>query len=199
MRNSSCKFYITSTMHQLLGTKGELKKLDLVSRIFYWPILHHYIHQYIDKCDLCQQSKSIHHSQNGLMQPISATHAPWKQISTNFIVKLLYSNGYDSIMVVVDRNTKMADFIPTKEIINSMEIASLYLYNIWKLYGTPKEVISDCGLVFISKFMKRLCESLRIQPSPTTTFHPQADDQTDQPSPRAVSSNFHHNPSERLG
>jgi hypothetical protein len=82
-------------------------------------------------------------------------------------------------MVVVDRNTKLGHFIPTNEKIDSKEIASLYLHHVWKLHGTPDEVISDRGSVFVSKFMKRLCELLRIKPSPTTAFHPQTDGQTE--------------------
>ena len=81
-------------------------------------------------------------------------------------------------MVVVDKNTKLAHFIPTKETINSNGIASLYLHNVWKHHGTPDEVISNRGIVFVSKFMRRLCQLLQIQPSSTTAFHPQADRQT---------------------
>ena len=113
------------------------------------------------------------------MQPISAAQAPWKRISADFIGKLPKNEGYDSIMVVVDKNTKLAHFIPTKEIIDSNGTASLYLYNVWKHHGTPDEVISNRCTIFVSKFMRRLCQLLQIQPSPTTAFHPQADGQTE--------------------
>lgn len=162
-----------------VGHQGRAKTLDLVSRSFYWPTLRRYVHRYIDGCDLCQRSKPTHHAKYGLMQPIPAGHAPWKRISTDFIVKLPQSNGYDSIMVVVDRNTKLAHFIATRETIDSNETASLYLQHIWKHHGTPDQVISDRGSVFVSKFMRRLSQLLRIQPSPTTAFHPQADGQTE--------------------
>ena len=77
------------------------------------------------------------------MQPIPAVHAPWKRISTDFIVKLPNSTRYDSVMVVVDRNMKLAHFISTNETIDSKETTSLYLHHIWKLHGTPDEVILD--------------------------------------------------------
>lgn len=82
-------------------------------------------------------------------------------------------------MVVVDKNTKLAHFIPTTETIDSNGTASLYLHHVWKHHGTPAEMISDRGPVFVSKFMRRLYELLRIQPSPTTAFHPQSDGQTE--------------------
>lgn len=161
------------------GHQGRAKTLELVTRSFYWPTIRRYVHRYVDGCDICQRSKPTHHGRYGLMQPIPAGSAPWKRISTDFIVKLPKSNGYDSIMVVVDKNTKLAHFIPTYEKINAYDTASLYLNNIWKHHGTPQEVISDRGSVFVSKFMRRLCELLRIQPSPTTAFHPQSDGQTE--------------------
>ena len=111
------------------------------------------------------------------MQPIPAAHAPWKRIFADFIVKLPISSGYDSVLVVVDKNTKLAHFIPTRETVDSQETAKLYLHHVWKHHGTPHEVISDRGLVFVSKFMRRLSELLCIKPSPTTTFHPQLDGQ----------------------
>ena len=81
-------------------------------------------------------------------------------------------------MVVVDKNTKLGHFIPTKETIDSQDTISLYLHHIWKHHGTPDEVISDRGLDFVSKFMRRLSKLHRIKPSPTTAFHLQTDSQT---------------------
>ena len=82
-------------------------------------------------------------------------------------------------MVVVDKNTKLAHFIPTNEIIDANGAANLYLHYVWKYHGTLDEIISDCGSIFISKFMKRLYELLRIQPATTTAFHLQSDGQTE--------------------
>lgn len=161
------------------GHQGRAKTLELVTRIFYWPTVRRYVNRYVDGCDVCQRSKPTHHSRYGLMQPIPAGQAPWKRISADFIVKLPLSKGYDSIMVVVDRNTKLGHFIPTNESVDSDQTASLYLHHIWKHHGTPDEVISDRGAVFVSKFMRRLSELLRIKPSPSTAFHPQTDGQTE--------------------
>jgi len=41
--------------------QGRIKTLNLVIRIFYWPTVRRYVHHYINGCNLCQQSKSIHH------------------------------------------------------------------------------------------------------------------------------------------
>ena len=100
-------------------------------------------------------------------------------MTTDFIVKLPSSGGFDAIMVVVDKNTKLAHFIPTTEIINSNETAMLYLHHVWKHHGIPNEMISDRVPGFVSKFMRRLYKLLCIQLVSTTTFHPQSDGQTE--------------------
>jgi len=161
------------------GHQGRAKTLDLVARKFYWPSLTTYVHRYVDGCDTCQRSKPSRHAPYGLLQPIPAAHAPWKRITADFIVKLPPSNGYDAILVVVDKNTKLAHFISTTEKVDSIGTANLYLHHVWKHHGLPEEIISDRGPIFVSKFTRRLYELLRIRPCLTTAFHPQSDGQTE--------------------
>lgn len=179
--NEEIQLQILRSRHDapLAGHLGRAKTLDLVTRTFYWPSLRRYVHRYVDGCDLCQRSKSTRHSRYGLLQPIPAGESPWKRVTTDFIVKLPKSAGFDTIMVVVDKNTKLAHFIPTNETIDSKETATLYLQHVWKHHGTPDEIISDRGSVFVSKFMRRLYDLLRIRPTPSTAFHPQSDGQTE--------------------
>ena len=154
MKSFDDKFFDLDMVLQLQDTKDK-QTLELVSRTFYWPTLCWYVHCYVDGCDICQRSKSIHHARYGLMQSIPAAHAPWKRISVDFVVKLSISSGYDLVMVVVDKNTKLGYFISTKETIDSQDTTSLYLHHIWKHHGMPDEVISNRGPIFVSKFLRR--------------------------------------------
>ena len=49
------------------------------------------------------------------------------------------------ILVVVDRLTKMAHFIPTTEKTTAEGLARLFRNNVWKLYGLPESIISNRG------------------------------------------------------
>ena len=84
------------------------------------------------------------------MQPLAGKLMPnlvlekvWTHISVDFITKLPLVQGYDSILVVVDRFTKMAHFILTTEKTSAEELAQLFRDNIWKLHGLPDSIISD--------------------------------------------------------
>ena len=64
--------------------------------------------------------------------------------------------------------------------ITSKAVATIFHNSIFKLNGTPRKIISDRGLQFVSLFMKDLYELLNIQANPSTAYHPQTDEQTEQ-------------------
>jgi hypothetical protein len=64
----------------------------------------------------------------------------------DFIVGLPRTQAsYDSIWVVVDCLTKVAQYIPFKTTYNSAVLAELYMSRIVCLHGIPKKIISDRG------------------------------------------------------
>ena len=88
--------------------------------------------------------------------PNSIPEKPWSHISADLITKLPLAQGYDSILVVVDRLTKMAHFIPTTEKTIAGELARLFRDNVWKLHGLPESIISDRGPQFAAGVMREL-------------------------------------------
>ena len=67
------------------------------------------------------------------------------------------SDGYDTILVIVCRLSKMALFIATHQDIDAKDLAMLFLVHIFSKHGTPSDIISDCGKHFISRFWRSLC------------------------------------------
>ncbi len=61
----------------------------------------------------------------------------------DFMVNLPPSKGFDAIMVVVDRFSKMAHFIPTKDEAMAQEIGRLFFFHIFKHHGLSKDIVSD--------------------------------------------------------
>ena len=112
------------------------------------------------------------------LMPNSILEKPWSHISANFITKLLLAQGYDLILVVVNRLTKMAHFIPTIEKTTAGGLVRLFRDNIWKLYGLLESIISDRGLQFAVGVMRELNTMLGISSKLLTAFHPQTDEQT---------------------
>jgi len=97
----------------------------------------------------------------------------------DFITKLPLAQGYDSILVVVNRLTKMVHFILTTKKTSAEGLARLFRDNMWKLHGLPESIISDRESQFVVGLMKELNRMLEIKSKLSTAFHPQTDGQTE--------------------
>ena len=97
----------------------------------------------------------------------------------DFIEGLPPSDGHDSILVVVDRLTKMSIFIPTHKTLTSPQLARLFIQHVFAKHGVPIDIVSDRGRHFISHFWADLCSALGIQSNLSTAYHPETDGQTE--------------------
>ena len=86
---------------------------------------------------------------------------------------------YDSILVIVDRLTKMVHYEPVKVTIDAPGLAEVIIDVVVRHHGLPDSIVSDWGSVFTSKFWSSLCYFLGIKRRLSTAFHPQTDGQTE--------------------
>jgi len=98
-------------------------------------------------------------------------------ILADFITKLPLAQGYNSILVVADRLTKMVHFIPTTEKMLAEELAWLFRDNMWKLHRLSESIISDRRPQFAVGLMRELNRMLGIKSKLSMAFHPQTDEQ----------------------
>ena len=76
---------------------------------------------YAKTCLICQQDKVEQAKPAGLLEPLPIADRPWEIISMDFISALPMSEGYDFIMVVVERFSKYGTFIPAPRDCTSQE------------------------------------------------------------------------------
>jgi len=94
------------------GHGGTAKTTELISRRYYWPNIREDNKRLIKNCDTCQRTKVVRHAPCRLLQSNKAPDRPWKSIAMDFITDMPKSEGYDTILVVIDRLTKISHFIP---------------------------------------------------------------------------------------
>ena len=70
----------------------------------------------------------------------------------NFIEQLPPSEGFTAILVIIDRLSKQALFIPTHDTIISTELAKLFLLHVFSKHKVPTHITSNWGSEFISHF-----------------------------------------------
>jgi hypothetical protein len=165
--------------HILSGHFGQNKTLELVRREYSWPNLRSFVLDFVKSCTTCKRNKSQRHKPYGFLKQLPIPARPWHSISMDFIEQLPESNGFTDILVVVDRLTKQAIFIPTHNTINAPELAKLFVAHIFSKHGVPSHVTSDRGSEFVSRFFRSLGTALDMKLHFTSGYHPEGDGQTE--------------------
>jgi hypothetical protein len=81
-------------------------------------------------------------------------------------------------MVVIDKLSKYAHFIPVKSTFKAINIAEIFMKEIFRLHGIPKMLISYRDVKFTSAFWKELFVGINTNLNFSTIYHPQTDGQT---------------------
>ncbi|MBW0556109.1 hypothetical protein O181_095824 [Austropuccinia psidii MF-1] len=162
----------------LAGHPGQEKTLKLIKRDFYWAGMNQFIKDYVSSCQQCSRNKNIHHKKFGLLKPLQIPSGPWNSLLMDFITQLPLSNNFDSILVVLDRFSKMAIFIPAYGTITALDLAQIFISHVFSKHGLPVSIVSDRGSLFVSSFWTQLCQNLKISRDISTSFHPETDGQT---------------------
>ncbi|GJR60042.1 reverse transcriptase domain-containing protein [Tanacetum coccineum] len=124
-----------------------------LKKLYWWPNMKAIIAEYVSKCLTCSRIKAECQKPSGLLVQPEIPMWKWERITMDLITKLpKTSNGHDAIWVIVDRLTKSAHFIPTRET-DSMET--------------------------LIRFWQSLQSALGTQLDMSTTYHPKTDGQSE--------------------
>jgi hypothetical protein len=165
--------------HPLAGHPGQTKTLELVRQDYFWPKMRDDVTAFVKSCVTCGRVKARRHQPYGVLQQLPIPERPWHSLSMDFIEQLPPSLGYTAILVIVDRLTKQALFLPTTDEVTSEGVAQLYFENVFSKHGVPTHITSDRGTEFVSHFFRSLGTLLGIRLHFTSGYHPQADGQTE--------------------
>ena len=103
------------------------KTLKKLQENFYWPDHTLDVRDFVLSCEVCQQEKSVHRLPTGLLEPLTLAEQKWADASIAIIMGLPRSEeGYDGILIVVDRATKMVHLVAMNRAITAAEIAHVY-------------------------------------------------------------------------
>ena len=166
--------------HLLAGHFGQNCTLELVHCEYTWPSVRTFIKDYISSCTSCRHAKATRHRPYGLLKQLLIPACPWHSISMDFIEQLPSSDGFTSILVIMDHLLKQGIFIPTYDTITSPELAKLFVVHMFSKHGVPSHVTSDRGSEFVFHFFHSLGKALGMTLHFTSGYHPEGDGQTEQ-------------------
>ncbi|WVZ12616.1 hypothetical protein V8G54_017146 [Vigna mungo] len=169
------EFHVTQTG----GHSGVYRTYRRIAQSLYWVGMKKDVTEFVAKCLVCQQHKYLTSSPQGLLQPLPVPNAIWEELSMDFIVRLPKSQGFDAILVVVDRLSKYAHFLPLKHPYSAKTVAEIFIREIVRLHGIPQSIVSDRDPLFLSIFWKELFKGQGTQLKMSTAYHPETDGQTE--------------------
>nr|GFA76672.1 putative reverse transcriptase domain-containing protein [Tanacetum cinerariifolium] len=133
----------TVIMHESHKSKysinlGSDKMYQDMKKLYRWPNMKADIATYVSKCLTCAKVKAEHQKPSGLLVQPKIPEWKWDNITMDFVTKLpKWSQGYDTIWVIVDRLTKSAIFTPIRETDPMDKLARIYLKEVVTRHGIP--------------------------------------------------------------
>ncbi|EJD32527.1 hypothetical protein AURDEDRAFT_77624, partial [Auricularia subglabra TFB-10046 SS5] len=144
-RDSRLRERIVRAFHDtpVAGHPGRHGTRELIERHYWWPSITAFVRRYVDGCDICQRVKLRHGPLAAPLYPNDPPARPWEVVLVDIIGPLPESHGYNAILVVIDRHTKLVITCPTHVTLTSEGTARLYLDHVFKRFGLPMKWISD--------------------------------------------------------
>jgi hypothetical protein len=123
------------------GHLGSNKMYELLSRDFWWPRMNSSVREFCKSCDTCQRNKGPGAAPYGLLQPLPIPYFPGQSVSLDLVTDLPVCCGHDSILVVVDRLTKLTVLSPCCKTITAPQLAQLFIDKAFVRFGMPSSIV----------------------------------------------------------
>ena len=145
--------------HITTGHPDEIGTCNVIRQNYWWPGLRTFVKNYVQSCGICQQFKTDRTPSQPAYIPTEGAKSTrlFANCSMDLITNLPSSEGYDSILVVVDQGLlKGVILSPCNKTITSEGMAKLLMEGLYKRFGLPDKMISDRGPQFASEAFTEL-------------------------------------------
>lgn len=162
------------------GHLGRDKTLDRLQRDYYWPNMSDQVARFVRSCPACQINKPSSQLPIGLLMPLQIPSQRWESVSLDLVTDLPRTKrGFDTIVVFVDRLTKMIHIAPTKKTVDGPGVAKLFFDHVFRYHGMPRSLVSDRDPRFTGKFWRALFNLTGTDLQMSSGNHPETDGQTE--------------------
>lgn len=134
---------------------------------------------YMKSCTVCLHSKGDEAKAWEATETFPDPNCPWEIIAIDFIVDLPPSEGFTTILVMVDRLSKMAHFLPMVGTPSAIETAHIFIKEILRIHKLPSNIVSDRGVQFTFRIWRALGKALKVELCLSSAYHPQINRQTE--------------------
>ena len=151
---------------------GENKTFARLAERFIWPGMRRDVSRYISSCRSCRLNKKRSRVERGALGALEIPTARWQAVQADWILGLpVTEDGFDNIMVIEDRVTKFAYFIPAKKGDNAEDAAKRAFGTAFCVHGMPETIYSDRDAKFTSGFFGSLLALMHVRQSMGTSHY----------------------------
>ena len=106
-------------------------------------------------------------------RPLPVPNTKWHSVSIDWVSGLPpTTRGHDAIMTVVDRFSKRGMFIPCRKDMTADDLIYVFLREVIRLKGCPRQNVSDRDKLFESQARKELAQRFKIEMHQTVANRP---------------------------
>jgi len=175
----SLRDFILKTVHAGLGHFLAYKWFAYAACFFWWPRIRQDFVLYCQSCDKCQINNESTTLPYGRSLTLPDPNEAYQSLAIDFARPCNKSDGYTSIMVIMDRFTSYTHFIQLKDAVTSEKIFKKLNSTIFDVHGPPLSIVLDQDSRFTSKFWSQMMKSLSIQVWMGTQYHDQTNGQVE--------------------
>ena len=141
----------------LVGHFGAEKTQTLIQRKYFWSKLARDVGEHVISCSVCAMIKSSRHKSYDKLTSLSTPTHKWKDILLDFVTGLppfkdWRGHIYDSILVIVNRLTKMLYYIAVDKTLDAKQFAQVLIENLIRYHGLSDSIVTNRGSLFTSQF-----------------------------------------------
>jgi hypothetical protein len=174
--------HINSMLHEChnnvaAGHFSKDQTIEHLRVLVWWPGWLSRVESYCSSCDQCQKANRATGKHFGLLQTIDEPQQRWEVVNMDFVTALPTAgkDNYDVVLLVVDRFSKRARFLPCYKDSTVMDVGMIFWTSIINDVGCPRVIISDRDPKFTSEFWQNLFDLLGTKLAFSLAYHPQTD------------------------
>jgi hypothetical protein len=158
---------------------GSARLFHKLAARFYWPRMWTDVVEFTRTCDVCQKIKADKRGPKGKLRPHAIPLLPFEVVTLDLITGLPRSDGFDAVLVIVDKLTKFVQYVPTLSNLKQEGFAKLFVEHVALKYGIPQQMIADRDARWAKAFWASVAKHLGLSLLLSTSHHPQTDGQTE--------------------
>ena len=164
--------------HDQRGHFGIKKCLSYARSVSWWETQRNDIKTYLKTCHNCQLRKTRLDPRHNAALDLLDVQQPFQLIGIDFTGPFpISSKGNRYLLVIIDFFSRFCQLVPVPD--QTTKSASAALLDFVFRFGVPQRILSDKGSAFVSNVFTILSNSLGIEKTTTTSYHPQCNGRTE--------------------